>query len=121
MCGQDQKNLQEVSLFTEAGSSKRHKWSQAWDGRPHTEGFVRERIQRRNGRSDLEEDIRRAVKDPHADRGVWLMLGNLLSKNSLETMLSANTPPGYAIQGAYLLFSTITNAAGARLRVFSAP
>jgi len=63
------------------------------------------------------------VKDPNADREVWLVLGNLLSKNTIETMLSRNSPPGYAIQAAYLLFSTLTNtaAAGARLRVFCAP
>jgi hypothetical protein len=122
VCGQAQKNLREVSLFAETGPSKRHKWSQPWDGRPHTHGIVRERVRRRNPHSDPEEDIRRAVKDPNADREVWLVLGNLLSKNTLQTMLSRNSPPGYAIQAAYLLFSTLTNtaAAGARLRVFCA-
>jgi hypothetical protein len=123
VCGQAQKNLREVSLFAEAGPSKRIKWSEPWDGQPHTEGIVAERIRRRNRDSDPEDDIRRTVKDPNADREVWLMLGNLLSKETLETLLLKNSPPAYAIQAAYLLFSTITNsaAAGARMRVFCAP
>jgi hypothetical protein len=120
VCGQAQKNLREVSLFADPGPSKRAKWNRAWNGRPHTEGLVRQRIRRRNRRSDPEEDIRRTVKDPAADREVWLMLGNLLWKDELQRLLLQNVPPGYAMQTAYLLFSTITNvaAAGARLRVF---
>jgi hypothetical protein len=76
-------------------------------------------VRRKNPHSDPRVDIWRAVKDPNADREVWLMLGNLLSKNALEAMLSRNSPPGYAIQAAYLLFSTLTNtaAAGGRLRI----
>jgi hypothetical protein len=50
------------------------------------------------------------------------MLGNLLSKPTLEHILlrEDGSPPGFAIQAACLLFSTITNvaAAGARLSVF---
>jgi Type III restriction enzyme, res subunit len=120
VCGQAQKNLREVSLFADPGPSKKAKWSRPWNGRPHTVGLVRRRIRRRLP-SDPEEDIRRAVKDPTADREVWLMLGNLLSKNTMERLLrQGDSPPGYAIQAAYLLFSTITNvaAAGARLTAF---
>lgn len=120
VCVQAQKNLREVSLFADPGSSKKAKWSRPWNGRPHTEGLVRQRIRRNNRPSDPEEDIRRTVKDPTADREVWLMLGNLLSRDTLERLLRQEAPPGYAIHTAYLLFSTITNvaAAGARLRVF---
>jgi hypothetical protein len=123
VCGQAQKNLREVSLFADAGPSKRTKWSQPWDGQPHTEGPVAERVRWRNRHSDPEDDIRHTVKDPNADREVWLLLGNLLSKTTFETLLLRNSPPAYAIQAAYLLFSTMTNtaAAGARLRVFCAP
>jgi hypothetical protein len=96
------------------------KWSRPWNGRPHTDGVVHRRIRMRNPTSDPEEDIRRTVKDPTADREVWLMLGNLLWKNELEHLLLEEAPRGHAMQTAYLLFSTITNvaAAGARLRVF---
>jgi hypothetical protein len=120
ICGQAQKNLREVSLFADPGPSKRAKWDRAWNGRPHTQGLVRLRIRRRNRGSDPEEEIRRMVKDPAADREVWLMLGNLLSKNTLNRLLRQEVPPGYAIHIAYLLFSTISNvaAAGARLRIF---
>jgi len=120
VCGQAQKNLREVSLFADPGPSKKGKWNRPWSGRPHTEGLVRQRIRRKNRASDVEEDIRRTVKDPTADREVWLMLGNLLWKEELERLLSHEVPPGHAIHTAYLVFSTITNvaAAGARLRVF---
>jgi hypothetical protein len=69
----------------------------------------------------VEEAIRRVVKDPSADREVWLMLGNLLSKAELQRQLMSDRPSGPAIQAAYLLSSTISSvaAAGARLTVFS--
>jgi hypothetical protein len=120
VCGPAQKNLREVSLFADAGPRKKAKWSRPWNGRPHTDGVVHRRIRMRNPTSDPEEDIRRTVKDPTADREVWLMLGNLLWKNELEHLLLEEAPRGHAMQTAYLLFSTITNvaAAGARLRVF---
>lgn len=122
VCAQAQKNLRDVSIFADPGPSKMPKWSRHWNGRPHTQGSVLQRIRRRNRGSDPEEDIRRTVKDPTADREVWLVLGNLLSKSALEGMLRRGgaPPPGYAINAAYLLFSTITNAAaaGARLTVF---
>lgn len=122
VCGQAQKNLREVSLFADPGPSKTAKWRQPWQGRPYTEGLVRQRIRKYNPSSDPEEQVRRTVKDPNADREVWLMLGNLLSGTTLARALRQASPPGYAIQAAYLLFSTITNvaAAGARLRVFCA-
>lgn len=123
VCGQAQKNLREVSLFADPSPSKKAKWRRPWNGRPHTEGVVRQRIRKKNRASDPEDDIRRTVKDPTADREVWLMLGNLLSRDALERLLrEQNGPPGYAVQTAYLLLSTITNvaAAGARLTVFSA-
>jgi len=123
VCGQAQKNLREVSLFAEPGPSKQGKWGEPWEGRPHTLGQVTRRIRRKVRGSDPEEDIRRAIKDPNADREVWLVLGNLLSRKTLEEFLLMPAPPAYAIQAAYLLFSTITNtaAAAARLRVFCAP
>jgi hypothetical protein len=120
VCGQVMKNLREVSLFADPPASKSAKWSQRWDGRPHTNGLVNNRIRRRL-HSDPEQDIRRTVKDPSADREVWIMLGNLLWKEVLEHFLrQKQTPPGFAIQTAYLLLSTINSvaAAGARLRVF---
>jgi hypothetical protein len=120
VCGQAQKNLREVSLFADPGPSKMAKWLRPWSGQPYTEGQVNERILRKNPGSNVEEDIRRTVKDPTADREVWLILGNLLWKEELERLLRKKKPPGYTIQTAYLLFSTITNVAavGARLRVF---
>ena len=125
VCGQAQKNLREVSLFAETGPSKSHKWSQPWDGRPHTDGIVRERVRRKNPHSDPEEDIRRAVKDPNADREVWqTMLGNLLSKNTLQTMLSRNSPPAGYMQFRRLICcsrpSPAPLAAGELACVFSA-
>jgi superfamily II DNA or RNA helicase len=120
VCAQAQKNLREVSIFSEGSPSKRAKWGQVWQAPPHTEGIVHRRIRRRRPGSDPEEDIRRTVKDPSADREVWLMVGNLLRKDALARFLRSNAPPGYAVQAAYLLSSTISNvaAAGARLTMF---
>jgi hypothetical protein len=123
VCGQAQKNLREVSLFAEPGPSKQTKWATAWDGSPHTAGVVNERIREQRTKSKPEDDIRRTTKNPNADREVWLVLGNLLSKRTLKNALLKTSPPAYAVQVAYLLFSTITNtaAAAAKLRVFCAP
>jgi hypothetical protein len=123
VCGQAQKNLREVSLFAEPGPSKETKWATAWDGSPHTAGVVNNRIRKQRTTSKAQDDIRRTTKNPNADREVWLVLGNLLSKGALENALLKRSPPAYAVQAAYLLFSTITNtaAAAAKLRVFCAP
>jgi len=123
VCGQAQKNLREVSLFAEPGPSKETKWTTEWNGSPHTVGVVNNRIRKQRTKSKPDDDIRRTTKNPNADREVWLVLGNLLSKGSLEDALLKTSPPAYAIQAAYLLFSTITNtaAAAAKLRVFCAP
>lgn len=123
VCGQAQKNLREVSLFAESGPSKAAKWATEWNGSPHTLGVVKNRIRKQRTNSEPGADIRRTTKNPNADREVWLVLGNLLSKGSLEDALLKKSPPAYAIQAAYLLFSTITNtaAAAAKLRVFCAP
>jgi len=120
VCGQAVKNLGEVSLFAEARRLRSAKWLTAWNGRPHTKGSVKKRI-RRGRTGDVEEEIRRVVKDPSADREVWLMLGNLLSKSNMQGQLMSDRPSGPAIQAAYLLSSTISSvaAAGARLTVFS--
>jgi superfamily II DNA or RNA helicase len=119
VCGQLQKNLAQVSLFADTPPSKRVKWGQPWNGRPHTAGSVNNRLRKSLG-EDPEEDIRRTVKDPSADREVWIMVGNVLSKQAFERMLRQSQPPRYAIQTAYLLLSTINSvaAAGARLTVF---
>lgn len=119
VCGQAQKNLREVSLFADPVRSKVSKWSKSWTGAPHTEGIVKHRLRRGSSAAKAEELIRRTVKDPSADREVWLMLGNLLSKAALEAELKGR-PQAHAIQVAYLLQSTIVNtaAAGARLVVY---
>jgi hypothetical protein len=123
VCGQVQKNLREVSFFAEPGASKETKWTTAWDGSPHTVGVVSERIRKQRTKSKPEDDISRATKNPNAAHEVWLVLGNLLSKHTLKNALLKTSPPAYAVQAAYLLFSTITNtaAAAAKLRVFCAP
>jgi superfamily II DNA or RNA helicase len=119
VCGQAQKNLREVSLFADVAQSKTHKWSGPWTC-GHTTGTVAKRVRRHPSGTDPEDAIRKLVKDPTADREVWIVLGNILSKTALERDLLKDSPKGHSVQAAYLLFSTVTSvaAAGARLTVF---
>jgi hypothetical protein len=68
----------------------------------------------------VEEEITSVVRDPSADREVWIIVGNLLRRTALNQCLRERNPPGNAVQAAYLLLSTISNtaAAGVRLTVY---
>lgn len=120
VCGQALKNLSEVSLFADQKGSKAAKWAKPWNGRPHTDGLIENRVRVRPSKCSIEDLIRRTVRDASADREVWLLLGNMLSKSALESQLKNARPTSNAVQVAYLLHSTLTTvaAAGARLFVF---
>lgn len=120
VCAQAQKNLREVSLFGAGLERKGNKWAEPWSGRPHTQGEVARRVRRARRGASVEEEITRMVRDPSADREVWIIVGNLLRQTTLSQYLHRQDPPGNGVQAAYLLLSTISNtaAAGARLTVF---
>jgi hypothetical protein len=120
VCAQAQKNLREVSLFGVGLDRKREKWQDPWNGLPHTQGAVARRIRVAPRGASVEEEITRVVRDPSADREVWIIVGNLLRRTALSQYLHERNPRGNAVQAAYLLLSTISNtaAAGARLTVF---
>ena len=120
VCAQAQKNLREVSLFGVGLDRKREKWQGAWNALPHTQGAVMRRVRMAPQGASVEDEITRVVRDPSADREVWIIVGNLLRRTGLSQYLRERNPPGNAVQAAYLLLSTISNtaAAGARLTVY---
>jgi len=123
VCAQVQKNLREVSLFGTGLGRRRKKWTESWNGRPHTIGEVTKRIRKAPPGASVdwvEAEITKTVRDPSADREVWIITGNLLQREALCRYLRQLNPAGHAVQAAYLLLSTISNtaAAGARLTVY---
>lgn len=125
VCAQAQKNLREVSLFNDDVGNKARKWSGPWSARDVT-GAVKTRVRPLGAVSsaaDAWKHIRQTVRDASAEREVWLLIGNQLSRAAVEAQWSKVKPDSEAVQLAYLLLSTIsiTAAAGARLRVFCSP
>jgi hypothetical protein len=120
VCAQAQKNLREVSLFGVGLDRKGEKWAEPWNGLPHTQGIVTRRVRLAPRGVSAEEEITSAVRDPSADREVWIIVGNLLRRTAINQYLRDRNPRGNAVQAAYLLLSTISNtaAAGARLTVY---
>ena len=73
--------------------------------------------------ADMWLHAREQITSPGADREVWLVLGNALSKGSLEDEADKDKPAAETIQ-IYALLQTAWSAAsqvGARLRVFCSP
>lgn len=121
VCGQAVKNLGELSQFGEARAVRVQKWGQLWRS-----GQVRGQTRRvRIGPSAdaAWRAVRDVIRDPNADREVWVVLGQILSLSQLRAQLTRRSPRPAAIQAAYLLFSTSTAVAsgGARLRVMCSP
>lgn len=122
VCSQAVKNLGELALFGDSRADRQRKWARRWSS-GQVEGYVARRIRRAQRQASVWEDIRRSIRDPTAEREVWLVLGRILSKARLEEELTKAQPHTAAVQAAYLLFSTLTATAsgGARLRVFCSP
>ncbi|MEX2440466.1 MAG: DEAD/DEAH box helicase family protein [Actinomycetota bacterium] len=94
-------------------------WTRAWKSDDGKSSTRRLRVgQDRSGRK-LWEAIRSVVADPAAEREVWLLLGNCLSKSALKEQARPKGAPE-AIQVYSLLQTTwgAVSQVGARLRIF---
>lgn len=120
VCGQAAKNLGELALYVEEHQDKIRKWKSPWNGK---QGTVSSRVRRGNDAKEAWERIRRTVRDPSAEREVWLVLGQILSRQRFKEELSVGRPSTQAVQATYLLFSLLTNVAsiGAKLQIFCSP
>jgi superfamily II DNA or RNA helicase len=121
VCGQAMKNIHYLSMFNEEEPTDNlKKWTKAWTAPPWVKGSVKERIRRPRGRkpADVWKDINSIIRDPLARREVWLILGQTLSKTSLEQQLAKSTDE--AVQAAILLHGTMASIASidAKMRVF---
>jgi hypothetical protein len=119
VCGQAMKNINYLSMFSEA-EPHFPKWEKEWRA-PKVEGFVKNRIRLPKTSSSLDEiwkEIQSVIRDPLANREVWLFLGQTLSKSKLEEKLRASGDE--ALQAAMLLHGTMTSVASidAKLRIF---
>jgi len=128
VCGQATKNLKFFARYGSEVPPKAPHWHRAkWAEGRRISGYVARRIRRpkewdSTGRQ-LWERIRSIIRDPLSDLEVWLFLGKLISKAGFEAQLRSTKPAPEAVQAAYLLFSTMNDAAtvGAGLRVICSP
>ena len=128
ICGQATKNLKYLSRYGDDEPPKARNWhTQKWAGAKGVSGKVDNRI-RLKPRSittgwQLWKAIKSIIRDHFADLEVWLFLGRMFSKSSFDQQLNADRPATEAQQSAYLIFSTMNDAAsvGAKLRVVCSP
>lgn len=128
ICGQATKNLKYFSRYGNDEPPKARKWhTRRWTGAKGVSGKVDNRIRMKpNSIStglQLWKMIRSIIRDPLADLQVWLFLGRMFSKSSFDQQLNADRSATEAQQAAYLLFSTMNDAAsvGVKLRVICSP
>jgi len=120
VCGQAMKNIHYLSMFNEEEpTDSLKKWARPWRA-PRVEGTVKQRIRLPKGGEPAKvwKDIESIIRDPLARREVWLFLGQVLSKKSLEKELARATDE--AVQTAILLHGTMASIASidAKMRVF---
>ncbi|MBN1305574.1 MAG: DEAD/DEAH box helicase family protein [Anaerolineales bacterium] len=120
--GQATKNINFLGMFNETLPKNLGRWDEPWMGPKGTCVNKRIRAGAATGKETWEQ-IQKIIHHPLADREVWLFMGKTLSKSRFEELLKMSPPGAEALQGAYLLFATMTNVAsvGAKLRVFCYP
>ena len=122
--GQAIKNLFYISLGNKSEPSNINHWNEPWSAASHVTGKVLKRIRR--GSKDPRitwEEINNIIKNPLADREVWIMLGQILSKSEFERHLGSKNPSPVAIHLLYLLQSVMIDVSkvGAKLKIFCMP
>jgi len=123
VCGQAVKNLFYISLGNKQKPPNINFWEKPWKV-PRVEGRVLNKIRRGDKNSHvLWDHINNIIKHPHADREVWIMLGQILSKSKFIESLSNKNPSPEAIQLMYLLNSVMNDVVkvGAKLKIFCMP
>jgi superfamily II DNA or RNA helicase len=97
------------------------RWDRPWRG---SQGTVDNRIRLGNLRGGAAwTRVRDVLRDPQATREIWLLLGQGLSKQALETERAKTSPAAEVVQILYSLQATWSSVSsvGARLRVFCSP
>lgn len=123
--GQALKNLRYAHPFEEAKPKKCDRWHRdAWKSTKDVQGQVDNRILVGAGTGGaIWGEIRTLLRSPYAQKEVWLVLGNVLSKADFEVQLKAKKPAHEAVQAAYLLEGLVSAAMSLsiRVRVFCMP
>lgn len=122
--GQAIKNLSYISLGNKQKPPNINHWNDPWEARSHVKGRVLKRIRRGNQDAHATwKQINNIIKNPLADREVWIILGQILSKSEFEKYLGSENPSPVAIQLLYLLQSVMIDVAkvGAKIKIFCMP
>jgi superfamily II DNA or RNA helicase len=125
ICSQALKNLGYLANYNYEIPSKINSWDSQWEGKISgikKTGKVKSRIifNRNNlGNDEIWNSFRTVVNNPIADKEVWLVLGNILSKGKFIEELGKKRVKPNVLQAYYLLHSTMTQTAavGAKLRI----
>jgi superfamily II DNA or RNA helicase len=122
--GQGTKNLRYLHPFEEVRPTKCENWHRnAWTA-PKVEGKVKSRVILGKGTgTELWALCQKRMRSPMVQREVWLVLGNMFSKQAFEKELRSASPAHAAIQSAYLLEGLISTAMaiGVSVRVMCSP
>lgn len=128
VCSQAVKNLIFLSQFNNVKPSNFKSWDSNWSGKissvkgkKDAQGRVKKRIICSYGwdKEKVWDEIQSCLKHPYVEKEVWIVLGNILSKNTFETKLEKDNPDPVVLHTAYILNSTLTSVAstGAKFRI----
>lgn len=116
VCSQAVKNLCYLSPYNKMKPSKIGTWNKKWRGKVNRIC----KIDTLESGEKIWSRIRSVITNPQADKEVWLVLGNILSKKHFERSLSEKNPLPHIIQAAFLLKATMSDVGsiGAKLKIF---
>jgi superfamily II DNA or RNA helicase len=120
VCSQATKNIGYLSPYTTLTPSNITRWDGYWTA-PKVEGTVANRVISPQGDNAeaVWEKIKRITQDPNSDKQVWIVLGQILSKNRFLENIVRESPPANSIQALYLIQSTMDSVSsiGAKLKI----
>jgi len=122
--GQALKNLRYAHPYEDARPKKCERWHRDGWKSHKVLGQVRSRLVIGDGTGlEVWQRIRGVLKSPRARKEVWLVLGNMLSREHFEAALRDDSPAHEAVQAAFLLEGLVSAAMslGIHTRVFCMP
>jgi superfamily II DNA or RNA helicase len=125
VCNQAVKNLDILTPFSAIEPTNLQSWGAKWRASWNKVPQVVDRRIRKGPKSPSEawQRIRNIIRDPAANREVWIVVGSTFSREEFRDAANRTKQPPEVIQILYSLQSTWGSVAsiGARLRVFCSP
>lgn len=114
------KNLEYISPYLNRRPPNYERWGKPWRSKGRV---VKKRVRKGKDKRDAWDRISRLIRDPSANREVWLVLAGGFEIGAFEKRIAGQAQPPEDVQVLYLLSALWSgvSAVGARLKIFCSP